>query len=105
MRFTNVFELERHLYSLSIELHTNIFEIVPVQLIASKKAQHHKPSESKKRKRSEETDSKKRIRLQKVREFKTRKQSEETDSEKQKRLEIDYIKNKSGQKEYRSLNK
>ncbi len=87
MRFTNVFELERHLYSLSIELHTNIFEIVPVRLIASKKAQHHKPSESKKRKRSEETDSKKRIRLQKAREFKTRKQSEETDSERQTRLQ------------------
>jgi hypothetical protein len=31
MKFTNILELEQYLYSLSIELHTNSFEIVPVQ--------------------------------------------------------------------------
>ena len=33
MRFNDILDLERHLYFLSIELHTNLFEIEPVQLI------------------------------------------------------------------------
>jgi hypothetical protein len=33
MKFTNIQELEQHLYSLSIELHANLFEIVPVLLV------------------------------------------------------------------------
>ncbi len=31
MKFTDNHGLEQHLYSLSIKLHSNIFEIVPVQ--------------------------------------------------------------------------
>jgi hypothetical protein len=73
MKFTNIQELEQHLYSLSIELHANLFEIVPVLLVSSEKALLHKASESKKRKRSEETDSARQIRLQKDRESKKRK--------------------------------
>ena len=117
MKFNDILDLEQHLYFLSIELHTNLFEIVPVQLIApetnserksrlckarqSKKQKRleendhnrhirlQKDSESKKRKRSEEIDSDKQIRLQKVKELKKRKQSEETDSERQIRLQKD----------------
>jgi hypothetical protein len=32
MAFTNIIELEQYLYCLSMELHTNSFEIVTVQL-------------------------------------------------------------------------
>ena len=32
MKFTNILELEQYLYSLSITLRANVFEIVPVQL-------------------------------------------------------------------------
>ena len=32
MKFANTHQLEQFLYSLSIELHSNIFEVVPVQL-------------------------------------------------------------------------
>jgi hypothetical protein len=48
MKFTNIQELEQHLYSLSIELHANLFEIVPVLLVGTEKALLHKTSESKK---------------------------------------------------------
>ncbi len=110
MKFTDIHELEQHLYYLSIELHSNIFEIVPVQFNickASKQKTKHvndqeyqrkrqsvetegakqvglgKASEYKKRKQSEETNSERQIRLQKERESKKRKQSEKTDNERQ----------------------
>ncbi len=98
----NVINLEQHLYILSVELNTNLFEIVPVQLIAcetnsgQRKVNDHKrpirlksDRESKKRKRSEETDSDRQIRLQKANEFKRRKQLNETDSNRLIRLEKD----------------
>ncbi len=114
MKFCNIHELEQYLYCLSIELHSNIFEVVPVQLNickASKQKTKHvndqeyqnkrlsvetegatqarlsKASQYKKRKQSEETNSERQIRLQKERESKKRKQSEETDSERQVRLQ------------------
>ena len=33
MKFDDISCLEQHLYSLSVELHSNLFELVPVQLI------------------------------------------------------------------------
>ncbi len=114
MKFCNIHELEQYLYCLSIELHSNIFEVVPEQLNickASKQKTKHvndqeyqnkrlsvetegatqarlsKASQYKKRKQSEETNSERQIRLQKERESKKRKQSEETDSERQVRLQ------------------
>ncbi len=116
MQFSNIHELERYLYSLSIELHTNIFEVVPVQLNiskaskqktkrvndheyqgkihsveteAAKQARLNKASEYKKRKQLEETNCERQIRLQKEKESKKRKRSEETDSERQVRLQKD----------------
>ncbi len=116
MKFSNIHELEQYLYSLSIELHTNIFEVVPVQLNickaskqktkrvndqeyqgkirsveteAAKQARLNKASEYKKRKQSEKTTSERQIRLQKEKESKKRKRSEKTDSERQLRLQKD----------------
>ena len=119
MKLNDILDLEQHLYFLSIELHTNLFEIVPVQLIApetnsgkksrlckARQSKKHKrleendhnrnirlqkDSESKKRKRSEETDNERQIRLQKDREPKKRKKSQETDSERQLQLEKDRL--------------
>ena len=34
MKFTDILDLEQHLYFQPIKLNTNLFEIVPVQLIA-----------------------------------------------------------------------
>ena len=91
MKFNDILDLEQHLYFLSIELHTNLFEIVPVQLIAcgtdnTVHCRKQKNSEYQKRKRSEETDSDRDVRLQKAKEYKKRKVSEETDHEDKKDL-------------------
>ena len=88
MKFNDILDLEQHLYFLSIELHTNLFEIVPVQLIACETdntvhCRKQKNSEYQKRKRSEKTDSDRDVRLQKAKEYKKRKVSEETDHERQ----------------------
>ncbi|CAB3984730.1 Hypothetical predicted protein [Paramuricea clavata] len=107
MKFANILELEQYLYSLSMTLHANLFEIVPVQLNickaseqkskcvqdqesvqkkrllveneGDKQARLKKASEYNKRKQSKETDKERQIRLQKASEYKKRKQSEETD--------------------------
>ncbi|CAB4034599.1 Hypothetical predicted protein, partial [Paramuricea clavata] len=117
MKFANILELEQYLYSVSVTLHANLFEIVPVQLNickaseqkrkcvkdqeyvlkkrllieneGDKQARLKKASEYKKRKQSEETDSVRQIRLQKLSESIKQKRSEETDSEKQIRLQKD----------------
>ena len=83
MKFGSIQELKQHLYCMSIELHANIFEIVPVQLIAHR----HSVNVSRKRKRLDETDIEREIRLQRDRESKKRKLSEETDNERLKRLQ------------------
>ena len=116
MKFVNILELEQYLYSVSMTLHANLFEIVPVQLNickasekksykcvkdreyvlkkrllieneGDKQARLKKASEYKKRKQSEETDSERQIRLQKLSESIKQKRSEETDSERQIRLQ------------------
>jgi flagellar biosynthesis GTPase FlhF len=107
MKFANILELEQYLYSLSMTLHANLFEIVPVRLNickaseqksksvkdreyvqkkrllveneGDKQARLKKASEYNKRKQSKETDKERQIRLQKASEYKKRKQSEETD--------------------------
>ena len=111
MKFANILELEQYLYSLSMTLHANLFEIVPVRLNVcndaeqkndcvkdqeyvqkkrllvenegDKQARLKKASEYKKRKQSEETDSERQIRLQKLSESIKQKRSEETDNEQQ----------------------
>jgi hypothetical protein len=113
IKFTNILELEQYVYCLSLELHTNIYEIVPVQINnlipfkeknkcendreyqrikrcsleheVDKKTRLRKAREYKKRKQSGETDQDRLTRLQKVSECKKRKQSEE--SEKRIRLQ------------------
>ena len=97
MKFANILELEQYLYSLSMSLHANLFEIVPVRLnicksncVKDRQAGLKKASEYKKRKQSEETDSEQQIRLQlKVNKSIKQKRSEETDSEQQIRLQKD----------------
>ena len=92
MKFANILELEQYLYSLSITLHANLFEIVPVQLSMCKtseqKSKHLKDRQYVQKKRlSAETEADKQTRLKKVSEYYKRKQSLETDSERQIRLQ------------------
>ncbi len=116
MKFTDIHELEQYLYSLSIELRRNIFQVVSerlnickaskkkskrendheyqnkilsIETEGAKQARLNKVSEYKTRKQSEETDIKKQVRLQKERESKKRKRSEEPDSKRQLRLDKD----------------
>ena len=100
MKFTYILEVEQHLNFLSIKLHTNLFEIVLVQLMASetnseKKAILCKARHSKKKITMDILDFKKIVCLRKengfrkVREFKRRRQYEKTDSERQIRLQKD----------------
>ena len=90
MKFKNILDLEQYLYSVSMELHTNLFEIVPLQLnkhTASKTmAKCIRDKEYQKKRRSLETEGTKIARLQKAVDLKKRRQSEETDSKKQSRL-------------------
>ncbi len=82
MKFSNIHELEQYLYSLSIELHTNIFEVVPVQLnickASKQKTKCVNVHEYQGKIRSVETEAAKQVRLNKANEYKKRKQSEET---------------------------
>ena len=111
MRFANILDLEQYVYSLSLELHTNLYEIVPVQVNkptgktkcvrdqeyqkkrrsleneGDNHARLQKASEYKKQKQLSENDQEKQIRLKKLSECKKRKQSQETESEKRIRLQ------------------
>ena len=70
MTFTNIIELEQYLYCLSMELHTNSFEIVPVQLNICKtfdrKIKCFKDQEYQRVRRSEEKESDKQVDLTKL---------------------------------------
>ncbi len=92
MKFSNIPELEQYLYSLSIELHTNIFEVVPVQLnickASKQKTKHVNDHEYQGKIRSVETEAAKQARLNKASEYKKRKQSEETNSERKKKKAV-----------------
>ena len=101
MQFANILDLEQYLYALSEALHSNLFEIVPVQFMefvnkrtyssqtmnVDKSVRLVKNREAKKRKRSEETDRERQLRLQSVRECMNKKRSEETDCNRQYRLQ------------------
>ena len=92
MKFANILEIEQYLYSLSITLHANLFEIVPVQLSMCKtseqKSKRLKDRQHVQKKRlSVKTEADKQARLKKVSEYNKRKQSLETDSDRQIRLQ------------------
>ncbi len=91
MKFANIHELEQHLYSLSIELHSNIFEVVPVQLnickASKQKTKCVNDQEYQRKRRSVETEGVKQARLKEASESKKRKQSQETDNERQMMLQ------------------
>ena len=117
MKFNNALELEQYLYCLSIKLHANLYEIVPVKVNKSttaqqilskgtKDQQYHncspenkgdkgatlqeesqKANECKKRWKANETDLQRQNRLERDRLHKKLKRSQETDYEKQIRLE------------------
>ena len=79
-------QLEDYLCCLSLELNSELFEIVPVEFytdqneIRSISALNAK-SNSCKRKRSEETETQRQKRLKKARDYKKRKISEETEND------------------------
>ena len=99
MKCDDLIELEQYLCSLSSELRTNLFEIVPVELHVNQFCNNLEEAESEKhsrlekdkkyqkRKRSEETEIEKQTRLENIRKSQKRRRSAETDSEKQARLE------------------
>ena len=95
MKFANIVGLEQYLYSLSMTLHANSFEIVPVQLnikhvrkASEQKSKCVKDREYVQKKRLlVETEGDKQARLKKASEYKKIKQSEETDSQQQIRLQ------------------
>ena len=95
MKFANILGLEQYMYSLSMTLHANSFEIVPVQLnikhvrkASEQKSKCVKDREYVQKKRLlVETEGDKQARLKKASEYKKRKQSEETDSQQQIRLQ------------------
>ncbi len=74
MKFANIHELEQHLYCLSIDLHSNIFEVVPVQLNMYKTSKQKTKSvndlEYQRKRRSVETEGVKQARLIKTSEYK-----------------------------------
>jgi cobyrinic acid a,c-diamide synthase len=74
MKFTNILELEQYLYCLSMKLHTNYFEIVPVQLnkcnALEKKSKCVRDHEYHKKRLSVESEGDKKARLQKASEYK-----------------------------------
>ena len=88
MKFYNIPELEQYLYSLSIELHTNISEVVPVQLnickASKQKTKHVNDHEYQGKIRSVETEAAKQARLNEASEYKKRKQSETNKAPKRK---------------------
>ncbi len=111
MKFTNILELEQYLYCLSVKLHTNSYEIVPVQVNkckavhqrtkyaidqekrhslgneGDKQSRLQKTSKYKKQKQLCKADLERKVRLQKISQCKKRKQSNETDIEQKNRLQ------------------
>ena len=98
MQFANMLNLEQYLYTLSEALHSNLFEIVPVQfteivlnrLTKNVNFVHSvrllKNREFQQAKRSRENDCEKQNRLQNMREYISKKRCEESDLARQTRL-------------------
>ena len=107
VKYDDLSELEHYLYSLSSELNSNLFEVVPVQLRLGYNAKEHmrqiRSEESEcdkqnrlenarkyeKRKRDGETETERQARLKKAKNYKKRKQAVETECERFTRLEKD----------------
>ena len=82
MKFTNILELEQYLYCLSVKLHTNSYEIVPVQVNKCKAVhQRTKYAIDQEKRHSLENEGDKQSRLQKTSEYKKQKQLCKTDLE------------------------
>ena len=99
MQFANMLELGQYLYRLSEALHSNLFEIVPVQFTEfvnnsstknvnfAKSVRLLKNKEFQKAKRSMENDCERQKRLQKMREYINKKRWEESELTRQTRLD------------------
>ncbi len=89
MKFTNILELEHFLFSLATKLHTNLYEIVPVDISNALKQtiKSIKNCEYQRKRRSCESEHDKQVRVMKANEYKKRKQSEQTGSDKQSTLQ------------------
>ena len=86
MKFANILELEQYLYSLSMTLHANLFEIVPVRLNVCNAAEQKNACV-----KDQEYVQKKRLLVEnegdkQARQYNKRKQLKETDKERQIRL-------------------
>ena len=90
MQFANILDLEQYLYALSEALHSNLFEIVPVQFTEfvnnnstknvnfAYSVRLRKNREFQKAKRAEENDCERQNRLQNMREYINKKRCEES---------------------------
>ena len=96
MQFANMLELGQYLYRLSEALHSNLFEIVPVQFVNNsstknvnfaKSVRLLKNKEFQKAKRSMGNDCERQKRLQKMREYINKKRWEESELTRQTRLD------------------
>ena len=74
MKFTSIVDMEQHLSSLSITLHVNLFELVPVQLSIictfDPKKKYVKTCDYQKKSRSVQTSNERQIRHKKAHEYK-----------------------------------
>ena len=89
MKFDDISCVEQHLYSLSVELHSNLFELVPVQLIDL--SENERLQRNRKRKLALESDSetnKEDLKKDKQRRLESKRKTllREKDCDKQKRL-------------------
>ena len=93
MKFRNILDLEQYLYSVSIELHINLFEIVQLNKHTASKtiAKSIRDKEYQKKRCSLETEGTKLARLPKAIGYKNRRKSEQTDSGKESRLKKDRV--------------
>lgn len=86
MKFANIFMLEQHLYSLSYELNSQFFEVVPVDFHIQSFEPNVTDAPNAEKKRNE-TESQRQNRLQKARDYKKRMISNETETDREIRLQ------------------
>ena len=81
IKYCSLSEVEEHICSLSSELNTSLFEVVPVRFKQAYNAKRHM-----RQKRLEETECEKQTRLANARKYKKRQRDKETEIEKMSRL-------------------
>ena len=86
MKFANVFMLEQHLFSLSHELNSQFFEVVPVEFHICSFELNAADAPTTKKMRIE-TETQRKNRLQKARDYKQRMIANETDTDREIRLQ------------------